>query len=332
MQQRIDSRRYSTGFGIVEILIALVLGMILTVGMTNVFLSSKQAYRTQDALSIIQENGRYAMEVLARNIRMAGYQGCGNLAAVEPRIRANGMPGSGIFSTGQAIRGYEYTSGYFSPAYGDIGSTSEDPTGVITGSDVISVSRAERVDSCGGVLNNPMGSDSANLTVNGNSSCALNANDFVLITDCETSDLIKISSISKSSSQVQISHSSGSNNSARLSKPYSTDAQVFKFIHSDYFVKQNGFGQPALYVRENGGDPQELVEGIQNLQLIYGEDTNGDLAADQYVDATAVTDWANVTSIRMLLTLVSKAQDITIDRQPMTQTMTATVGLRNKLP
>ena len=160
----------------------------------------------------------------------------------------------------------------------------------------------------------------------------MEVNDYVLITDCETSDLFQITGITKSSTEVQIDHGSSSNKSARLSKPYSTDAQVFKFIHSDYFLAQNSFGQPALFVRENGGTPQELVDGVQDLELLYGEDTDSDLAADQYVNGAAVSNWANVTSVRMNLTLVSKSQNVTVDRQAMTQTMTATVGIRNKLP
>ncbi|MCB1879443.1 MAG: PilW family protein [Gammaproteobacteria bacterium] len=332
MRQPIYHKTRNAGFGLVEILIALVLGMIMTIGMTNVFLSSKQAYRTQDALSVIQENGRYAMEVLARNIRMSGYQGCGNLAAVVPNVLANNMPGSGTFSSNQSIRGYEYSGSAFSPLYGDTGSTSDDPTSVKAGSDVITVSRAERVDSCGGNLNSAMTSDSATLTINGNTSCDLAVNDYILITDCETSDLFQITGISKSSTEVQISHGSGSNSSARLSKPYSTDGQVFKFIHSDFFLRQNSFGQPALFVRENGGTPQELVDGIQDLELLYGEDTNSDLAADQYVDGATVANWANVTSVRMDLTLVSKSQNVTVDSQALTQQMNATVGIRNKLP
>ena len=338
MRRELEMRKRNAGFGLVEILIAMVLGLMLTIGMTNVFLSSKQAYRTQDALSIIQENGRYAMEVLSRNIRMSGYQGCGNLAAVVPNVLASSMPGSGTFSSDQSIRGYEYDGSAFSPLYGNTGSTSDDP-GYVSGqpdpvkdSDVITVSRAERIDSCGGNLKTAMTSDSDSLTVNGDSSCALSTNDYVLVTDCETSDLFRITGVTKGSSEVQIDHGSTSNKSARLSKPYSTDAEVFRFIHSDYFVAQNSFGQPALFVRENGGTPQELVDGVKELQLLYGEDTNSDLAADQYINGTTVSDWANVTSVRMILTLVSKSQNVTIDRKEMTQTMTATVGIRNKLP
>jgi type IV pilus assembly protein PilW len=336
-------RRGSAGFGLVEILIALVLGMVLTIGMINVFLSSKQAYRTQDALSVIQENGRYVMEVLSRTIRMAGYQGCGNLAAVIPNVLANGMPGSGTYSSNQAIRGYAYSGSGFSPLYGDASSSSDDPSNVAANTDMLTVSRAELVSGCGTRLSSAMGSDSEALSINGlktatstDPACELDfstpTNEYMLITDCETSDLFRVTDLKESGGVVSIEHGGGSNSSARLSKHYATDAQVFRFIHSDFFVANNSFGQPALFMRENGGTPQELVDGVQDLTLLYGEDTDNDLAADQYTAGPAVADWSNVTSVRITLTLASKASNITVTGGQMTQTMTATIGLRNKVP
>ncbi|MCB1759218.1 MAG: PilW family protein [Gammaproteobacteria bacterium] len=341
MQRRVEnSKCRMAGFGLVEILIAMVLGLVLTIGMINVFLSSKQAYRTQDALSVIQENGRYVMEVLSRTIRMAGYQGCGNLAAVIPNVLANGMPGSGTYSANQAIRGYAYNGSSFSPLYGDVSSSSDDPVSVAANTDMLTVSRAELVTGCGNRLSSSMGSDSEALSINGlksgSGACELDfttpGNEYMLITDCETSDLFRVTDLKESGGVITIEHGAGSNSSARLSKHYATDAQVFRFIHSDFYVKNNSFGQPALFLRENGGVEQELVDGVQDLTLLYGEDTDSDLAADQYTAGPSVADWSDVTSVRITLTLASKANNITVTGGQLTQTMTATIGLRNKVP
>ncbi len=61
------------GFTLVEILVALTLGLLVTATILQIFLSSKQAYLTQEQSSRIQENGNYALELLSRYIRMAGY-------------------------------------------------------------------------------------------------------------------------------------------------------------------------------------------------------------------------------------------------------------------
>ena len=50
---------------------------------------------------------------------------------------------------------------------------------------------------------------------------------------------------------------------------------------------------------------EELAEGIEDMQITYGVDTNNDKAVDQYVTANAVADWATVLSVRISLLLAS---------------------------
>jgi type IV pilus assembly protein PilW len=64
------------GFTLIEIMISLLLGVFLLGGVIGVFLNTKQTYRVQDGLSRLQENGRYAMEFMGRDIRMADYKAC----------------------------------------------------------------------------------------------------------------------------------------------------------------------------------------------------------------------------------------------------------------
>ena len=62
------------GFTMVEILVALTISTFLMAGVIQLFIGSKQAYRFHDAASRLQENGRLAIDTMARDIRMAGYQ------------------------------------------------------------------------------------------------------------------------------------------------------------------------------------------------------------------------------------------------------------------
>jgi type IV pilus assembly protein PilW len=68
-----QSTRYQCGLTLVEILVALVISAFLMAGVIQLFLGSKQTYRSHDALSRIQENGRFALETMSRDIRAAGY-------------------------------------------------------------------------------------------------------------------------------------------------------------------------------------------------------------------------------------------------------------------
>lgn len=60
------------GFSLVELMISLVLGLILVGGAVNAFISSRQTYSLQDAMSRTQEAGRFSMELMSRELRHAG--------------------------------------------------------------------------------------------------------------------------------------------------------------------------------------------------------------------------------------------------------------------
>ena len=64
------------GFTIVEMMMALVIGLVLTTGILEIFMGSKRVYRVQEGLARLQENGRFAVEFMARDLRMAGFIGC----------------------------------------------------------------------------------------------------------------------------------------------------------------------------------------------------------------------------------------------------------------
>lgn len=66
-------KRVQLGLSIVELLIALALGLLLMTGIIQVFIASRQTYATNEAMGRLQENGRFALDFIARNARNAGY-------------------------------------------------------------------------------------------------------------------------------------------------------------------------------------------------------------------------------------------------------------------
>lgn len=90
------------GLSLVELLIAMALGLLLTVGGLQMMLASQNIYRTTDSLSRIQESGRFALDFLAKDIRMAGY------------------------NTEYLVALYDETCGAFSPCTADGGGTASD--------------------------------------------------------------------------------------------------------------------------------------------------------------------------------------------------------------
>ncbi len=73
-----------TGISLIEIMIALLIGAFLIGGVLQIFIGSKQTYRMQENLSRLQENGRFAMDFLAKDIRMAGYRACLTFTSPSP--------------------------------------------------------------------------------------------------------------------------------------------------------------------------------------------------------------------------------------------------------
>ncbi|HJT98999.1 MAG TPA: PilW family protein [Rhodanobacteraceae bacterium] len=82
--------RRSAGVSLIELMVALVIAGLITIGITQIFVGSKVAYQVQEGLSRIQENSRFTLQYLERNVRLAGYMGCGNdIARVPPNNPAS---------------------------------------------------------------------------------------------------------------------------------------------------------------------------------------------------------------------------------------------------
>lgn len=62
------------GYSLVELLVGLLLGAFLTAGVVEIFTSLSKDYQMRDSMSRMQEDGRYAIEVMSREIRHAGYR------------------------------------------------------------------------------------------------------------------------------------------------------------------------------------------------------------------------------------------------------------------
>jgi type IV pilus assembly protein PilW len=74
-------RRLSRGFGLVEIMLAMTLGLVLTLGLVQLFVSAKNTYISQNASAFMQEDARFLLSKMLQEIRMVGMFGC--LATID---------------------------------------------------------------------------------------------------------------------------------------------------------------------------------------------------------------------------------------------------------
>ena len=133
----------------------------------------------------------------------------------------------------------------------------------------------------------------------------LELGDIIALSDCNSADIMQLTQVQDSSSHLQ--HNTGGsltpgNATKDLQKKYDSDAEIMRFISHRYYIRNNANGMPSLYRQEEDGSVLELFEGVETMQILYGEDTSGnDKIADTYVTATNVTIWDNVVSVRLSL-------------------------------
>jgi type IV pilus assembly protein PilW len=73
-----SNMRPQAGVSLVELMVALVLGLFLIFGAVTVYQQSRTAFRTNEAVARMQEAARLALDVLEADIRMANYWGLSN--------------------------------------------------------------------------------------------------------------------------------------------------------------------------------------------------------------------------------------------------------------
>ena len=84
--------RHSRGFGLIELMIALVLSLIVILGVVQIFIAAKNTYVSQNAAAVMQEDARFALSKMVQEIRMVGMFGC--LATVIDASTDNGFAAS----------------------------------------------------------------------------------------------------------------------------------------------------------------------------------------------------------------------------------------------
>ncbi|MCC7411008.1 MAG: PilW family protein [Gammaproteobacteria bacterium] len=321
-------RQRARGFSIVEMMVAIVVGLILVAGAISMLVTSKRTYTIQDDLGRIQENARFALEYLARDLRMAGYFGCAHsLTDVYNHVNS---PAGSIFDTTNPVEGYEQDTAAWLP------SGSVDVGAVSAGTDAITVRYLEPSNVAVTV---EMAQTGAPLTVTVNN--GLKQGDVVAVSDCTSSDVFQISGPAGTapSTAGTIEHDAGGAtapgntnavnpgcggaNPNCYSKVYGTDAFIHKLAGYRYYVGTDANGNPALFreaIDVTGAPPTaapnavQLIDGVENMQISYGVDTSGDRVPDVYlpangssgtVDLTTAAGWNSVISARVVLLLRS---------------------------
>ncbi|HEX22585.1 MAG TPA: hypothetical protein ENH21_04065, partial [Chromatiales bacterium] len=209
---------------------------------------------------------------------------------------------------------------------------------VLPNTDIISIARGEDM---GIRLDGNLSSVNANIQLDAALAAGrFQAGDILVISDCVEGDIFAANSVSNGPGKVTIAHVNTVNTGNFLSKAYGPDAEVMALVNHIYFIGTGSSGQPALfrYALGNNGvmTAEELVEGVEDMQITYGEDTDGDRTANAYVDADTIGDMSQVVSTRVDFTLRSLEDNITAsagasgDRR-LRRSFSSTTTIRNRV-
>jgi type IV pilus assembly protein PilW len=347
LRPRIRATR-SAGFSLVELMVAITLSLLLLGGVVAIFASSRVSYESTDQLSRVQETGRFALEQMSRHIRSAGFSGCSR----QPNFISTALNSSSNlqwnFLEGP-VRGFDASGSGWVPAISSVPGAADSTDGAIEGSDILVV-RGPRLDTTPVMVTTSMLDPQDPLQVSATTGIDPDGGDVVMAYSCEGVAFF-YAMPSGNTLLHGVTNGLPGNQFATTSYQFRRNAEVVPVETVVYFVAPSTGAVPAqtnsLWRRRGSLDAEELVQGVEQMQLEYGVDTNDDRVVDTYGRATATTNWQRVIAVRIALLVRSIDQygndadrrtyrlteDTTVaaanDRR-LREVFTSTVSIRNR--
>jgi type IV pilus assembly protein PilW len=284
------SRRKTSGFTLVELMVTLAIGMFLTLGLVQVFATSNESYEALSQAAQQIENGRHAVETLRGDLQHAGYYGEYGFAPAAAAPLPNPCELANLAVIRDALP--FYIQGYDAPAVSPLACL--DSANVVPGTDVLVIRRASTV-------------------VTAPAARVVNELYMQAIAD------------SNNAANPVIARGQDAGLFSLLRKDAVTPAEVRKYMVRIYFVSpcsvpaagnvcsaaaDAGRPIPTLKRLDLAANPatgnlemrmESIAEGIESLQIDYGIDATGDGVPDGAlvtVPAT-VAAWSNVATAQL---------------------------------
>lgn len=291
-----------SGFSLVELMIALLLGTLVVAAAGGIFLANRQTFRSTDNLGRVQEGMRTAFELMARDIREAAGNPCSNAVPLANVINTpTSRWWTNLENWGGGIRGYMGNQPFSdAPSGGGAGAGQR-----LSGTEAIELFATET----------PVRMVTAHAPASATFTLSSGDHGFVtgdLALACSPrhAALFQISAAAAGSptighgtggspgnctSALGVPVNCGTSNSYEFSIPNTVLARVHAVR---WYVANNAAGRPALYQQRlvNGAVvTQEIVEGVRDLDLSYLMRNSAD-----YVDAAAVgAAWDQVVAVNI---------------------------------
>ncbi len=290
-----------SGFSLVELMVATTISLVMFSGLSFVMISAYNTSKVQSGVQDVQENGRLGLEMIARDIRAAGFVGCS-----EGGIGfTNNLKTAATPATPPApVKGFEHnaagTARKWYPSDADDPAVPSDRD--VFDSDMLLLTYAANTEY-------QVAEATAGTFVKLNAVAGISVGDILYLSNCKGSDLFQVSDVAIQRSVVddetspQISHTvdatqAPGNKNDVLKGSYNRGDNILRFTTAMYYVADDTLFRSSSTNRDHG---EAFLPGVENMQVLYGEDTAGNKAVDVYKRADAVTNWNAVHTIRLAL-------------------------------
>ncbi|MCP5178479.1 MAG: PilW family protein [Pseudomonadales bacterium] len=358
------------GFSLIELLLALALGLVVTAGIVQLFVGNNQTYTVLQGQSRLQEGARYALDFIAESARAAGYFGCDPdldkryttlNATLENTFQMNILQPVVAFDyvgSGGASMTDWLPSAAVLPRVGAATTTPNPANGIaVSGiepeTDILVLRRIEpggaRIADVVQPTDNPV-------RVEDNGTVTFAADDYAVISDCTQASVFRVTGVNDVGAEIDLrrdentgagsaifqNRSGASLSEENLAYGTTVNAQgatVSRLETDIYYIAEgagtNNRGQRPLSLWRKSGSqaPVELVEGIEDLQVWLGIDTT---PTDSVNAPTRYTNFAGVVGDDVVRTLRVQITASTVDvveagsNAPVTRTFSQTISLRNR--
>jgi len=273
---KVINKKALSGLSLLELLIAMVIGIFLLAGIASSYISSKKTSIKRDQYSLLEDNGRIAIETLTKVIQHTGYS-----------------------ARDKSLRPFITTSSDVASVACSDGSQSVVNTGLFTSNRIVKDGSSGASDSIGTIF----------------------YGDNNLFKDCVGREL-----------------------------PVACRTTPSKVYNSFYVSNGN-----LECVGSRASKAYVIAEGVENIQFLYGVDTNNDELVDRFLNATNLAlaaagnpaIWNSVISVQVAV-LVRSSKPVKQSSESKTYTLldqsitsaddkfkrevfTATIRLRNTL-
>jgi type IV pilus assembly protein PilW len=330
-------RRSYSGFSLIELMVAVMLGLMLTLALISVFVGTRQSYQATTGVASLADEGRFTLDTIAQTARVAGFMGCTAATEINVNGTATYTVDNSVLNSSAAplpysfqvgIGGYEATgtgpggsvtvpatptagalAGDWTPTLGAAftGATSQQ----VQGSDVL-VLRSSLPDSTP-VYATATGAQEGAGSFTVSSAGNLQANELAVISDCTKAVPFQISSVTGGSpATISLAGSTGPPGNASTTLPvgFSAGALVYPLTTTVFYIGVGADGDSALrrldllngLVGPNIFTDSEVVEDVENMQVLYGLSTS---SGTSYVTADQVPDFTEVVSVEVAVLVAS---------------------------